>query len=117
MVDDIINSMREALQAGPTPISPDLYGDRYMQGDYSRADLDKAQHDYIAAASPDRVQRLLDEVERLRADAARYQWLRDAWLTDPKDGQPSPWEPVMHVMSDAEMDAAIDAAMGKETGT
>ncbi|MFS2027116.1 hypothetical protein [Massilia sp. CT11-137] len=55
----------------------------------------KANARYIAAACPATVLELIAEVERLRADAARYRWLRDdcpdfegmtsAWLYDDFD--------------------------------
>ncbi len=49
---------------------------------------------------------LLDEVERLRADAARYRWLRDRKSCPLAETDPA-WD---------DLDAAIDAAMKEESG-
>lgn len=47
---------------------------------------------------------LLDEVERLRADAARYRWMRDRKACPFAETDPA-WD---------DLDAAIDAAMREE---
>jgi hypothetical protein len=57
MSDDDIKALREALAACKGRLPP-----------FGALEI---------AASPDRIARLLDEVERLRADAERYRWLRD----------------------------------------
>ena len=44
-------------------------------------------------------------------DAARYRWLRAAWLEDPDPGEDVAWSPIMHSASESEMDADIDAAI------
>ncbi len=52
------------------------------------------------------MQRLLDEIERLRKDAARYRWLRH--------GCDEKWSRATHIAANyygSEWDAAIDAAM------
>ena len=82
---DDIKLLRQALAAGPTP-GPWQHlgnGDLHAGTEADRTAVDLAsvylrttgEHDasadYIAAASPDRVQRLLDEIERLRAQVER----------------------------------------------
>lgn len=57
----------KAAALAATPIETDLYGDRYFQGSYSKADLTKAQDDFFTAASPAAVLELIAEVESLRA--------------------------------------------------
>ncbi|CBJ38279.1 protein of unknown function [Ralstonia solanacearum CMR15] len=44
-------------------------------------------------------------------DAARYRWLRAAWLADPDEGEDVAWTPIMYCADETEMDSAIDAAM------
>lgn len=74
--------LREAVAAGPAPITTDLYGDRHFGGDYSRADLSKGQDRFVTACSPDRIARLLDEVERLRAELADQRGVMRDLLAD-----------------------------------
>ena len=47
------------------------------------------------------------------ADAARYRWLRSAWLEDMDAGEDVAWSPIMHSCSEDEMDADIDAAISR----
>ena len=60
---------------------------------------------------------LLDEVERLRADAARYRWLRDVgdYMMPPTPGviRLDINDHIEHLSGDA-LDAAIDAAIGDD---
>jgi Zn-dependent M28 family amino/carboxypeptidase len=79
-----------ALALAAKPIDPDLYGDRYFGGDYSRSDFTKEQDAFVRAATPAAILALLDELEdshkayallfkenaELRKDAERYRWLR-----------------------------------------
>jgi hypothetical protein len=72
-----------------------------------RAEQRAYEHEVMTGRS-EQHERLVAEVERLRADAERYRWLRDeagayqwesfGWLAGPGDGT----------------DAAIDAAMRQE---
>ncbi len=54
-----IDQIRKALEAGPEAISTELYGDRYFGGDYSCAQLSKAQDDFITACTPSAIAALL----------------------------------------------------------
>ena len=124
-----------ALALSATPIDPDLYGDRYFGGDYSRADLTKEQDAFVRAANPAAILELLDELadhERayallfkenaeLRKDADRYRWLRNK--ANPDDGVPAvtdercnDWGKWYHIYpSGEELDAAIDSAAKGES--
>jgi hypothetical protein len=62
-----------ALALAATPIDPDLYGDRYFGGDYSRADFTKEQDAFARAANPSAVLSLLDEIDRLKAEIADHE--------------------------------------------
>lgn len=42
----------ESLAKKADPIFTDLYGDRYSQGSWSRADFDKEQDDFISTFTP-----------------------------------------------------------------
>ncbi|TXD58841.1 hypothetical protein FUT88_13245 [Ralstonia sp. TCR112] len=44
-------------------------------------------------------------------DAARYRWMRAAWLADPDAGEDIAWTPIMHCVDETDMDSAIDAAI------
>ena len=81
MTDDDIRVLRTALADGPTPgpweSLPVGHGPHYVARVNNREvvppDACELAHEivdarYIAAASPDRIARLLDEVERLRAE-------------------------------------------------
>jgi len=65
---------------------------------------EKADADFIAAAV-NALPGLLDEVERLRADAARYRWMRDRKACPFAETDPA-WD---------DLDAAIDAQMRGES--
>lgn len=78
-----VANLMAALAAGPDPIETELYGDRYFKGPYSQANLSKKQDAYVGACNPVAMAEVLAhidaqaaEIERLKADAARYQWLR-----------------------------------------
>ena len=81
MIDDDIRALRGALADGPTPgpweSLPVGHGPHYVARVNNREvvppDACELAHEivdarYIAAASPDRIARLLDEIERLRAE-------------------------------------------------
>lgn len=89
MIDDDERIIRETLQAGPTPgpwtVLPAIAGEQCV----SRVNLlevvpptgvelarDAVDATYIAACSPDRIERVLAEVGRLRAELAEVK--RDA---------------------------------------
>lgn len=59
------------LAEAATPIETELYGDRYFQGPFSCATLNKEQDAYIAAANPAAILKLLqinaELVEALRS--------------------------------------------------
>ena len=78
-----VENIRVAMAAGPDPIETELYGDRYFKGPYSQANLSKKQDAYVGACNPVAMAEVLAhidaqaaEIERLKADAARYQKLR-----------------------------------------
>ena len=55
-----------------TPVTTELYGDRYYTSAYSCAlDITKEQDDFIAAANPSAILQLLDYIETLEKDAAQ----------------------------------------------
>lgn len=73
----------------------------------------------IAAANPSTILQLLDYIETLEKDAARYRWLRDTCMDDPKTRLAVmngfiDYETVDYVYGEG-MDATIDAAMQGET--
>jgi hypothetical protein len=83
-----------------------------------------ANAEWIAAANPATVLELIAEVERLRADAGRYQWLRDK-ANDERSRAPMvfnchpedviSWTDSLHgAKLDAVLDVFIDAAIEKE---
>jgi hypothetical protein len=78
----------KALALAATPIDPDLYGDRYFGGDYSRYDFTKEQDAFVRAANPAAILALIEENEALRKDAER--------MLEPK-------------LTDGEMDLVITA--------
>ena len=107
-MDDDIKALRDALAAGPTPGE---WEDRSWNEDRRYSDQECADLAWTAAASPDRIARLLARLEEAEADAGRYRWL---------NGPDSEWEPfdsswLSHVnlygQMPADMDAYIDAAM------
>jgi len=63
------------------------------------------------------VDAILAEMGRLRADAARYRWLRhgdnDEKCVRFNDGRDAMTDPFAWLLRNEELDAAIDAAMGK----
>jgi len=132
---DAEKEIREALAAGPTPgpwsvktvptscgichkvgpfpgKQPDslprhacLYADYPIQGNPADDELE-ANARFIAACHPAAIRELLDEIERLRADARRYRWLRighNAMLL---------METYRWTMPE-QMDGAVDIAIGK----
>ena len=69
MIADDIKALREALPANrfwPTARDFDLYIDN------------EAASEFIAAANPERIARLVEHVEALEADARRYRTLRNS---------------------------------------
>jgi hypothetical protein len=80
---------------------------------------EKADADFLAAAV-NALPGLLDEVERLRADAARYRWLRGGPDVPPHSRRWSRWEVrywdrrYWQTMFAEHLDAAIDAAMKEQ---
>ena len=64
---------------------------------------------FICMMTPDTVSAMCDEIERLRVDAARYQFLRDQ-DTD-LDALAATYYPGKEVPSGEELDAVIDSAM------
>ena len=148
MIDDDIRALRTALAGGPTPgpweSLPVGHGPHYVARVNNREvvppDACELAHEivdarYIAACSPDRIERLLaeverlrealtaanaqaerferewylrgDEVERLRRDAARYRLLRRGQHWSVIDG-------IGNELRAEALDAAVDAAMRKE---
>ena len=81
-------------------------------------DLPNARH--IALANPSAIISLLDHVERLEKDAARYRWLRDEhYIINPlaavvwkknDDRDESEW---VNTVDGYSLDCHIDAAMGE----
>lgn len=83
---------------------------------------------FMEAVTPDAILSLLDERDALKADAARYRWLRDSCLpreveyNETRLGRvdfgiafawPVSWfDKGLHHFCDATLDAGIDAAMG-----
>ncbi len=102
MTDDDIKSLREAL-ANPALHDPDA----------SSTDTWEAVLTLFKACNKDRVARLLDEIVRLRANAARYAYLRDHMM----HGVAHPHGSAIG-MSDVlfgdDPDEAIDAAMKEQ---
>jgi hypothetical protein len=58
-----LQRLKELAQAA-TPLDTDLYGDRYMQGAWSRADLTKEQDSFYSAVTPTAVLELIEVAER-----------------------------------------------------
>lgn len=136
MIDDE-RIIREALQAGPTPgpwtPMPAGAGEQCVARVNNTEAVppkgvelahDSVDASYIAACSPDRIERLLAEVERLRAelaetrlDAERYRWLRDSKIADDADRWICAHECTLHEVAELDgerLDAAIDRALGAE---
>jgi hypothetical protein len=125
-----------ALAASPGPWSTDDPHIVYCEDDNdiiylaNTAELDTdyktaiCNASYIAAACPAAVLELIAEVERLRADANRYRWLRDkansqlgrapmVFNCNPEDALC--WTDSLHgARLDAVMDVFVDAAIEKE---
>ena len=57
----------KAAALAVTPVDMDLYGDRYSQGCWSRADFDRDQDAFYRAANPAAVLELIADIERLRS--------------------------------------------------
>ncbi len=95
------------------PLTPSLYaGDRYVRGFYAlAADLLDSQVDKAA----DLQGKPVDETPVLQAstdaqDAARYRWMRAAWLEGIEDDiDPVTQRAIGTVQDEAEMDEVIDA--------
>lgn len=70
---------------------------------------------YIAAVNPPAIRALLDELEKARADAERYRWLRDHGEWEAFD---TVWlhEQNLYGQGPADMDAAIDQARAAQQG-
>ncbi|MCO2923706.1 hypothetical protein FA260_11385 [Pseudomonas aeruginosa] len=67
---------------------------------------------FIAAANPQAILKLIDEVEHLRKDAARYRWLRERDLeTIRQGGVFAGMTPENIVLNQEDLDAEIDAAL------
>ena len=149
MIDDDIRVLRDALADGPTPgpwvddmesyrsasdvtiyseargeldyvVNIGYCGNKMEDGAYIAFDASAINARYIAACSPDRIERLLAEVERLRRDATRYRWLRGDSCMD-HSARWTQWEvrrwdaPIWtNDLRRADLDAAIDDAMRKE---
>lgn len=68
---------------GPTAVVNQSLGIGAEKGDkgITFVSIERQDADYIAKANPDRITRVLAELERLQADAVRYRWLREhfAW--------------------------------------
>ena len=84
---------------------------RWIEWDEAHKLFDPEMVDWLlakaqAAAAVNALPGLLDEVERLRADAERYRWLRD-----PANANADEWNLFGPYSSPKEVDAAIDAAM------
>lgn len=78
-----------------------------------------ANADLCAAANPSAILQLLDYIETLEKDAARYRWLRDTCMDDPKTRLAVmngfiDYETVDYIYGEG-LDVAIDAAMQGET--
>lgn len=66
----------------------------------------------LASAKPQEILGLIDEVERLRTDAARYRWLRERDLeTISRGGVFAGMTPENIVLNLEDLDAEIDAAI------
>lgn len=77
---------------------------------------DVANADYIAEANPATVLELIAEVERLRADAERYRWLRDR-PENPNDAviDVAIWQDCEGTsLRGKELDRSIDATIERE---
>lgn len=59
-----------------------------------------------------------EELEALKADAARYHWMRASWLEGVDTGEDSVSQRAIEaVYTEAEMDAAIDEAIAATATT
>lgn len=98
MTEDI-KAIRDALAAGPSTGGGHIY--THPRDDNRHAENFK----WHQACSPERIARLLDALDQAQKDAARYQWLRDNFTTDPRACG-------LHACQTPErLDAHFDAAM------
>jgi hypothetical protein len=115
----------KAAALAATPVVTELYGDRYFQDDFSRADLTKEQDDFVSLANPANVLALISEIERLtaenealRVDAGRYQTIREGRAYIEPGEQDIYVVAVMqsrvaYCKSPSDFDAIIDAIKGQ----
>ena len=112
MIDDDIRALRDALAGGPMPGPLYIRTNRHpttdgrpwgwldtkppgagqgpipgVQVTWERGSRSEANARYIAAASPDRIARMLDEIERLRAENAEWREKAATWLASPEAAQ------------------------------
>ena len=90
----------------------DIRGWGHLQYHSNGAELQDATGKFIAAADPATVLALIDEINKLRDDARRYQWLRDSgWDAT---SHPDVWVQVTNDYGEeGELDEAIDTAMDR----
>lgn len=82
-------------------------GQSWMRDDELRNNAE-----FIAAANPQAILKLIAEVEHLRKDAARYRWLRERDLeTIRQGGVFAGMTPENIVLNQEDLDAEIDAAL------
>jgi hypothetical protein len=108
-----------ALAATPGPWEDGGYTVYQVGGEEICKHMSEEDSAYVAAACPATVLELIAEVERLRADAGRYRWLRDEARAEyeerifvTSDGHKDYYEP--SGMYETELDDAVDKAIEKE---
>jgi hypothetical protein len=112
---------RSAIEAGDALMAEltEAQRERDLLREFMRdvcADLKCEQNDEAALLA---IEALREEVERLRRDAERYRWLRRRNELTAADDPRGPFvidlldDDVIHHMTGAEIDAAIDAARGE----
>lgn len=124
---DRYERIRAALEMGPTPGPWVQDGDGVTADDYDVAVAmccpSDAEAAFIAACDPDTIRALLEERDALRADAARYRWLRkgesdDIAVVRGLGAMDYGMSAVAYTYSEEidgdDLDAAIDEAMEKE---
>lgn len=103
-------SYGQTVWADDTYMVADIRGWGYLQQRPNGADIQDATGIHIATANPATVLEMCEEIEQLRKDAARYQWLKRERVTSNYEGELGiEFECGFDHWND--IDAAIDAAM------
>jgi hypothetical protein len=120
IIDEEGRPLMDSLNRDQSDIHEDYDGEEH----YAWDELAKRDAMFIAAANPAAVLELIAEVERLRAESARYRWLRDK-ANDERSRAPMvfnchpedviSWTDSLHGANlDAVLDVFVDAAIEKE---